>query len=156
MKPNTDPAEIHAMVVGVLNKVGYRPHGADGSAWEHPNGTRVTTGYTGGQLRLRRFPADSHRVGRIPPVIWDIDKTPDEPEVAMFVGGERAPAPDLTAEQLAILERFEEADYAPESLREKLALSFEIEVESLGLPSISGRLSERLADVALEVIRGER
>lgn len=144
-----DAAEIHAMVVAALDKVGYRPHGHDGSAWEHPNGTRVTTGYTGGQLRLRRFVPGNDRFNRIPPVIWDVKGTPDEADLAMFVGGERPPAPNLTAEELAILERFEEADDAPESFRDRL-------IEALGRGLKLGEDEIQLADSVLEVIRGEQ
>lgn len=150
-----DAADIHGLVVSVLNKAGYRPFGHDGSAWEHPNGTKITTGYTGGQIRVRRFIPGNDRFTRIPPIVWDIREVPDEDQVAEFIG-ERSPAPALTAEEFAVIEAFEAAAEAPESFRERLIEAMHLELDALGLAPIQSSAPEFLADAALAVIRGDR
>lgn len=149
----THTEETYAMITQVLDRTGYRPFGSDGSAWEHPTGTRITTGYTGGQIRLRRFVPGNDRFDRIPPVIWDIRDQPTESEVSEFVG-QRSPAPELSDDEKVRLAQFGLEDDAPESFRARIIQAIGDEMDALGLAP--GRFyAPALADAALAVVRGE-
>lgn len=101
--------EIINMVHQALDRAGYRPFGSAGDGFEHPTGTRVTMGWSGGQVRVRRFVQGDDRFRRIPPVTLDLASLPNPAEVEQFV----TPAPSK-AEREKIAE-FEAAPVLPES-----------------------------------------
>lgn len=147
--------EIHQLVVNTLDKLGCRPFGSDGTTWEHPTGIRVTVGYAGGQIRVRRYAPGNDRFHRIPPTVWDVRGLPSEAEVVEFIGVRAVPALDPSPEELNRLARYELAEDAPESLRQRLSFALGDVMDELGMSP--GRFyAPVLADAALAVIRGEK
>lgn len=143
---------IHAVIVGTLEKHGYRPFGADGTTWEHPNGTKVSTGYAGGQIRLRRHPVGTVRHERIPPVVWDIRSMPTEDDVAEFIG-QRRPAPDLSEAERETVARFSAAESVPEAFHKRVEEALAREMDALGMSP--GRFyAPALAKVVMDLVRG--
>jgi hypothetical protein len=148
-----EAAEIHGLVTHTLVKHGYRPFGADGTTWEHPSGVKVSTGYAGGQIRVRRHPVATPRHLRIPPIVWDVRSMPTEEEVAEFVGQPR-PARDLSPSELETIARFNAAEAAPESFRKQIEKALADEMDALGMSP--GRFyAPALADAVIGLLRGE-
>ena len=62
----------------------------------------------------------------------------------------------LTEQEAATVARFDAAEPAEESFRERLIYAFLLELDSLGLlAAMSSRASEYLADAAIRVMRGD-
>lgn len=146
MSDNT--SAIRQTVVDALGEAGYRPFGSAGDGFEHPTGTRVTMGWSGGQVRVRRFALGNDRFRRVPPTTWDLKDVPPLSEVRSFI------TPDLSKAERARVARFESSGALPESfeaqdLYQKIRDAIDMRL------AIGDNTAEQLTDAVFLVLEGK-